>query len=234
MFENCIKEFPSFSSLLHKMRFSTLVHLAVVCGLTTALPTLQPRTIWPGLMDSTCVLAAEMPKDNYVANPPVRVDTREGQAGIPLTLDIGIRDVTTCNPLPGVMVEIWGPNAMGEYGNTFLRGATVSQSNGIAEIQTIWPGPITEYANHVNIAIHSGSSMSSPVIHVGRVYFRDTWNQLINNYGPYAANKNPRIGDSADPLFAKANSTSSITSIGDDWNEPQGVVGYITVGVNPH
>ncbi|KAJ7601000.1 aromatic compound dioxygenase [Mycena floridula] len=225
---------PRISYLLDKMRFSTLVHLAVVCGLTAALPStrdLTARTIWPGLMDQTCNVTPEMPQgsENYVT-PLVRLDARDGQAGIPLTLDIGIRDVTTCNALPGVMVEIWGPNALGQYGSTFLRAATLSTSNGIAEIQTIWPGPTASAASHVNVAVHSGATLSSPIIHVGRIYFNDNWNNLVLNYGVYQSNTNARMKDSADPI----SSDCSITSIGDDWIDPEGVVGYITIGVNPH
>ncbi|KAF5380927.1 hypothetical protein D9615_004180, partial [Tricholomella constricta] len=54
----------------------------------------------------------------------LRQNVTEGQIGVSLTLDIGVLDVTTCKPLPNVMVEVWSTNALGKYGSTFLRGAT--------------------------------------------------------------------------------------------------------------
>jgi hypothetical protein len=51
----------------------------------------------------------------YLVNDLVRQDIRENQGGIPLRLDIGILDTSTCKPLPNVLVEIWHANATGYY-----------------------------------------------------------------------------------------------------------------------
>lgn len=39
----------------------------------------------------------------------------EGQAGVPLTLDVGVLDMATCEPLENAMVNFWHCNATGSY-----------------------------------------------------------------------------------------------------------------------
>jgi protocatechuate 3,4-dioxygenase beta subunit len=45
-----------------------------------------------------------------VSNEYLRQDLREDQQGVPLVLDIGVMDVTTCQPLDQALVEIWHCN----------------------------------------------------------------------------------------------------------------------------
>ncbi|KAF9024142.1 aromatic compound dioxygenase [Hymenopellis radicata] len=162
-------------------------------------------------------------------------DVSDGQAGIAFTLDIGIMDTTSCQPLSGVLVELWSSNATGQYGS-FLRGATTTASNGIAEFQTIFPGYASDGANHFSIAVHATSSMSSPVIHTGQLFFTDRWTDVVSMTADYQGNTNQRMVNSQDPNFAAANGGGysaivNVLSIYDDW--PEGIIGDITVGVNP-
>ncbi|KAF7760671.1 hypothetical protein Agabi119p4_10080 [Agaricus bisporus var. burnettii] len=196
---------------------------------------LDARSVWPGPQNTTCILAPESPKENYVAGMPARSDIAGGQDGLEFVLDVAVMDVTTCKVLPNTMVELWSPNAMGQYGN-FLRGGTTTSSGGIAEFRTIYPG-MSKGANHVNIAVHTSSSMSSSTTHVGKLFFVDRWNELILGTSPYTQNSNPKVLDNQDADYRNAVSKGyspviSITSIHDDW--PEGVVGIVTVGVNPH
>ena len=93
-------------------------------------------------------------------------------------------------------------NALGEYGN-FLRGSTTSNSGGIAEFQMIYPG-WSSGANHVNIAVHTSSSMSSSTTHVGKLYFTDQWTNLIGGTSPYTQNTHSRIMNDADSDYKNA------------------------------
>ncbi|KAJ7469849.1 aromatic compound dioxygenase [Mycena galericulata] len=194
------------------------------------------RTFYTSMLNLTCVLSPETPMEDYIANPPVRTDITESQTGVAFTVDIGVMNTATCEPLPNVMVELWGPNAVGEYGTTFLRGAIETSSNGIAEFQTIFPGHTTGAANHLNILVHPNSSESSGAAHVGQLFFTDQWTNIIGMYMNYAQNTNSRMLNAADPSFVAANkngfnSIIDIEEINDDW--PEGIIGYITVGVNP-
>ncbi|KAJ8084544.1 hypothetical protein PM082_003317 [Marasmius tenuissimus] len=243
------------------MKFSTTViaAIALVSGSVVAAPTelvardcsaeiaafnlarrekrgLDKRTLLPGLQNLTCVLSPEVPRVDYVQNIPIRQDIREGQAGLPMTLDVGLMDVTTCQPLKNAMVEVWGPNAVGQYGSTFLRGAFQATSAGIAEFQTIFPGFPSNGANHINIAVHQSGVMSSATAHNGQLFFTDRWTEVVGMTAPYNTNTNKRMLNAQDPNYAAANKGGysaivDIESIQDDW--PTGVIGYITVGINP-
>ncbi|KAK7001678.1 extracellular dioxygenase [Favolaschia claudopus] len=240
---------------------SSLVTLAVLCGLVAAVPTapaprdcsaevarynqerreargLSKRTFYTQMLNLTCTLAPETILDDYVSNPPVRTSITEGQPGVAFTVDIGVLDTTTCKPLSGVMVELWGPNAVGQYGSTFLRGATLTASNGIAEFKTIYPGYTSDAANHLNVLVHPTSAESGGVAHVGQLFFTDPWTDIIGKYTNYNKNTNSRKKNAQDPNFAAANkngfnSIIDVESIGDDWADDEGIIGYITVGVNP-
>ncbi|KAF7337523.1 Extracellular dioxygenase [Mycena sanguinolenta] len=166
---------------------------------------LSKRTFYSEMLNTTCVLAPETPSEDYIPNPPIRVDVTENQPGVLFTVDIGVLNTVTCQPLTDVMVEIWSPNAVGEYGETFLRGATTTASNGIAEFLTIFPGYTSDSANHLNILVHSTSSESSSVVHYGRLFFTDPWTNIIGMYTNYNQNTNTRVLNAQDPIFAEAN-----------------------------
>jgi protocatechuate 3,4-dioxygenase beta subunit len=91
---------------------------------------------------------------------------------------------------------------MGVYGN-FLRGATTTSSTGIAEFTTIFPG-MSQGANHVNVAVHTSSSMSSSTTHVGKLYFENHWNDLILGTSAYTQNSNPKVVNENDADFTSA------------------------------
>ncbi|SJL06056.1 uncharacterized protein ARMOST_09392 [Armillaria ostoyae] len=215
------------------MQFTYFISLAVLSasllvGQGAALPTSSATS-------NACVLSPDVARTDYVANPPVRQDVTDGQVGIAFTLDITVMDVTTCKPFSNAMVELWSANAVGEYGD-FLRGAFTTASNGVAEFQTIFPGYTSDGANHMNIAVHQTSDISSPIIHTGELFFTDPWTNIIAMSTTYNQNTNTRIMDAQDPDYATANSNGnnaiiSVTSIQDDW--PTGIIGTITVGVDP-
>ncbi|KAG7099681.1 hypothetical protein E1B28_001505 [Marasmius oreades] len=197
---------------------------------------LGKRTFYSSIQNATCVLSPEVARANYVNGAPIRQDITEGQPGLPLTLDIGLMDVTTCQPLKDAMVEVWGPNAAGQYGNTFLRGAFQATSAGIAEFQTIFPGYTSAGANHINVAVHQSGTMNSATAHNGQLFFTDRWTDVVSMTANYAKNTNTRILNAQDSNYAAANKNGysaivDIESIQDDW--PTGVIGYITVGINP-
>jgi protocatechuate 3,4-dioxygenase beta subunit len=100
-------------------------------------------------------------------------------------------------------------NALGTYGDTFLRGAFTSATNGVAEFQTIFPGYTSDSANHINLMIHTSDSMSdSDVSHVGQVFFTDRWTDVVVMTSPYNQNTNTRVLNVQDPNYAAASSNS--------------------------
>ena len=72
-----------------------------------------------------CLLCAEGPF--YLPSALLlRSDISEGQAGVPLTLQVLVED-PDCQPLPGSIVDIWSANATGFYsGYSRRRGTQLS------------------------------------------------------------------------------------------------------------
>ncbi|GAA5878415.1 hypothetical protein JCM8547_003593 [Rhodosporidiobolus lusitaniae] len=69
-----------------------------------------------GLLNTTCITTPEAVEGPYyLRNDILRTDVAEDQGGIPLTLDIGLIDISTCEPLTNTLVEIWHANVTGFY-----------------------------------------------------------------------------------------------------------------------
>jgi protocatechuate 3,4-dioxygenase beta subunit len=69
------------------------------------------------IQNNTCVLVPEVTTGPYIwpRSQTIRQDMSEGQAGVPLYLDIGVLDTNTCEPLEGVLVDLWHCNSTGSY-----------------------------------------------------------------------------------------------------------------------
>lgn len=69
------------------------------------------------IQNDTCVLEPEVTWGPYVYpnSQTLRQDMSEDQPGVPLTLDVGVLDMATCEPLENVMVDFWHCNATGSY-----------------------------------------------------------------------------------------------------------------------
>lgn len=216
-----------------------LLSLIVLAGAVAATPV--RRSLYSGLYNTTCVTAGEVAKDaNWLPNAPVTAQITGGQAGVSLILDIGLMDTATCEALPNTLVEVWAPNAVGTYGARFLRGATLTGSNGIAEFEMIFPGFTSAGANHVNVIVHrpgvTSPANATTVAHVGQVFFTDQWTNVIGMSAPYSGDTQARVLNAGDGRFAQANAGGfspivDIEEIHDDW--PEGISGYITIGVDP-
>lgn len=75
--------------------------------------------------------------------------------GVDLHLEVQYLDITTCEPVDGLYIDIWNANATGVYsgisesGNyaadgwdsTYLRGVQPTDSDGVVTFDTIFPGP---------------------------------------------------------------------------------------------
>ncbi|EIM85737.1 aromatic compound dioxygenase [Stereum hirsutum FP-91666 SS1] len=211
-------------------------------GMAAAGPT--KRAYYNYLKNNTCLTAPEVAKDStWLPNAPVTDDVVGSNGGVPMFVDVGIMDTTTCQAMTDVLVEIWSPNAVGDYESNSLRGAQLTDQNGIAEIQTIFPGFTSDGANHVNVIVHRPGVTSpegvSTVAHVGQLFFTDKWTEVVSidsGIAPYNGNTNTRTLNNNDPNFIQASTNAyypvlDIEDIQDDW--PAGVTAYITIGINP-
>ncbi|KAK7409659.1 hypothetical protein QQX98_008174 [Neonectria punicea] len=230
---------------------------------------LSERSYYTTIQNDTCVLAPDTIWGPYgVDGEIVRTDLRESQQGIDFYLDIGVIDIETCDPLEGTALTIWNCNATGSYSSftgidpdtselldgyskksdgttdneTFLRGIQVTDSNGMIEFITKFPGYYVTRTTHIHVTgqtdITNGTSYSkSKVQHIGQLFFdEDLLNRVyaVSPYSEHLLTLN-RTTNSEDRLFSTASSDGysaviSVSQLGD--NIEDGLVGYITIGIN--
>lgn len=113
--------------------------------------------------NGSCILVPEVTQGPYyVEGEYIRKNITENEEGVPLTIDIQVIDVNTCEPVPDVYIDYWHCNATGVYsgivasGNgdssdsvnvntTFLRGIAETDTEGVATFESIVPGHYTRY-----------------------------------------------------------------------------------------
>lgn len=67
----------------------------------------MPKTGWQGLKLNRRAFWRRI----GVAGELIREDVREGSEGVLLHLDVNVVDVTNCQPIPNIYVELWGCNS---------------------------------------------------------------------------------------------------------------------------
>lgn len=103
--------------------------------------------------NNTCALVPETTiGPYYVLGEYIRTDITDGQAGVPLHIEMQFVDMETCLPVPDVAADVWHCNSTGTYSGvedentldeTFLRGVQISSDDGVAAFDTVFPGKFT-------------------------------------------------------------------------------------------
>jgi protocatechuate 3,4-dioxygenase beta subunit len=127
-------------------------------------------TIFAG--NKSCILVPEATEGPfYVSGELIRSDVREAQKGVDLVIDIQVIDVSTCKPATNVMIDFWHANSTGVYsgvvspGNgdmsvasnintTFHRGLQATNSEGVVQFTTLYPGHYVGRTQHIHVATH--------------------------------------------------------------------------------
>ncbi|TVY83759.1 hypothetical protein LSUE1_G004559 [Lachnellula suecica] len=233
------------------------------------------------IQNDTCVLTPSVTQGPYVwpRSQTLRQDMTEGQNGIPFTLDVGVLDMATCEPLEDVLVDFWHCNATGKYSSftgrsadtpfnelldslnltetydlgvtdlhtddtTFLRGMWPTNSEGMMEMQTIYPGFYVGRAIHIHAQVHTnwtlaenGTIASGNTVSTGQLYMPEETNVELMALEPYASHTAiNRTTNAEDDIIYQSedNGYSPIISLvpADGVDMANGVIGYITIGVD--
>jgi protocatechuate 3,4-dioxygenase beta subunit len=222
-----------------------------------------------------CLLTPEQTEGPYyLPLELLRADITEDKPGIPLQLRIAVADVNACTMLEDAAVDIWHCDAQGFYSGvtgepgagasqeagagaeagTFLRGIQLTNADGIAEFETIYPGWYSGRTVHIHMKVHIGGTadvldLSTPtadsgtyggghVSHTGQLYFDDaTSDEIYATAEAYAGRDDAQrlrndqdgiLGDHADePGFILTLTPLVEGSMAD------GLLGEITIGVDP-
>ena len=145
----------------------------------------------------SCIVRPEVMEGPYYVDVDlVRSDIREEKEGAPLVLTFNVSQVsdTGCVPFEGATVEIWHCDAAGQYSGvrdpgfdtrneTWLRGAQVTDANGIATFTTIYPGWYSGRSTHIHFKVLPDETRAF----TSQLFFDDDLSQQVFAQEPYVA-----------------------------------------------
>jgi protocatechuate 3,4-dioxygenase beta subunit len=202
---------------------------------------------------AVCTLTKEMTEGPYYLDGQyVRTDITEGKTGFPLKLALTVVDDDTCAVIPNALVEIWHSDVLGEYsgyvGNnghdepdsgTFMRGGVLTNSNGVANITTVYPGWYRGRCVHIHVKVHvnvtltsDGSFTGGTELHTGQLFFDEALTARVAALSPYTANTVTRTTLAQDSIYDDGGAASGLLTLTALGSSPSaGYTGTLTLGV---
>jgi protocatechuate 3,4-dioxygenase beta subunit len=182
---------------------------------------------------SSCVLSPEMTEGPYYLDENlIRRDITEGKDGLPLELRLTVENASTCKPIAKATVEVWHADATGNYSGfdgaatqtTYLRGGQRTDRNGLAIIDSIYPGWYRGRTPHIHLKVHVGGN----VVHTGQLFFKTATSDAVYQSGAYASHGEPDTTNATDNIYANGGSKSLLHLVR---RSGGGYVGAIALGV---
>lgn len=178
---------------------------------------------------ASCSLTVEQTEGPYYFDADrVRSDIREDRDGTRLRLALRVLDASSCEPIPDAVVDVWHADAGGSYSGfdgastrtRYLRGAQVTNREGVAELTTIYPGWYPGRTPHIHAKVHLDSATALTT----QLYFDDDVSARVYERSPYSERGGPDQGNAADGIF-DASLVMTVKADGD------GYVGVMTFNV---
>jgi protocatechuate 3,4-dioxygenase beta subunit len=150
---------------------------------------------------ATCTQTAEQTEGPFYFDVDrIRSDIREDREGATLRLGVRVRDGAECEPLPNAVVDVWHCDAEGSYsatGETYLRGAQVTNRDGIAEFTTVYPGWYPGRTVHIHAKVH----LDRQTVLTTQFYFDDAVTARVFVDDPYPGESNRDGFNASDGLY---------------------------------
>ncbi|KAH9897202.1 Intradiol ring-cleavage dioxygenase [Xylariomycetidae sp. FL2044] len=187
----------------------------------------------------------------WVGGEYIRTDIAEGEGGVPIHLDLQFVDVTSCGPVPNMLVDLWHANATGVYSGvvagaglntTFLRGVQITDIEGVVNFDSVFPGHYQGRVNHIHVTsnqggrlLENGTYAGGRVNHIGQLYFDQELIDAVEGMAPYWDNAMRLTFNRQDFLAAEQASGDydpffDYVMLSDD--PADGLLMWITVGIN--
>jgi protocatechuate 3,4-dioxygenase beta subunit len=209
-------------------------------GTATVRPQLPTDGSVAELLDAagSCTLTPEAIEGPFHLDlDAIRSDIRDDREGVALRLAVRVEDAD-CRPVPDAVVDIWSCDAAGLYSGfesvitgsvgpddaRYLRGAQVTNADGIAELTTIYPGWYPGRAVHV----HAKVLLDSVTALTAQLYFDEAVTDRVHAEPPYADRGDGRTRNDADVFFARESGERSTLALVE---RDGGWLGVITLGL---
>ncbi|PJZ77299.1 hypothetical protein CH365_11220 [Leptospira neocaledonica] len=175
-----------------------------------------------------------------------RQDITEGKTGIPLSLVLTIQNINdNCNPITNARVDVWHCDKDGYYsgysesgylgnknyvGQTFCRGIQLTDSSGIANFTTIYPGWYSGRVTHIHFQVY----LNNGLVATSQIAFPEDITKTVYNTSLYSAHgQNTSVpGNCYDNIFNNSTSDLSLElcTITED-SSTGGYIASLTVGI---
>ncbi len=146
----------------------------------------------------------------------------------------------TCEPLPDAVVDLWHTDAAGAYsgypeqpgdrdtsGETFLRGLQMTDSDGVARFDTIYPGWYPGRTVHMHFKVHyNGTTFVT-----SQFYFDDEVTDEVYQGAPYSDRPNRSTRNDDDDILRGDSDGVNVLATVTGAADGEGYTGTITVGV---
>ncbi|KAJ5288651.1 Intradiol ring-cleavage dioxygenase [Penicillium angulare] len=193
----------------------------------------------------------------YVVGEQIRQNVVEDKwcDGIPLHLELQYIDVTTCEPVSGLWVDVWNSNATDlnasfdnkaadGWNSTYLRGVQPSDEDGVVKFDTIFPGHYYGRATHTHLLVHSNVTVNpngtleigtGSVSHIGQLFYNTVLRDAAEATYPYDANTQP-VTSNAEDAYAPGQADNDYDPfpeflyLGNDITD--GLFAWIQIGIN--
>ena len=153
---------------------------------------------------ATCTRTAEQTEGPFYFDvDEIRSDIREDRDGATLRLGVRVRDASDCTPLPDAVVDIWHCDAEGSYsatGETYLRGAQVTNREGVVAFTTVYPGWYPGRTIHIHAKVH----LDRETVLTTQLYFDDAFSaRVFTRDSAYPGESNRDGFNASDSLYEK-------------------------------
>jgi len=155
---------------------------------------------------ASCSLTVEQTEGPYYFDADkVRSDIREDREGARLRIALRVRDGSSCKPIPDAVVDLWHADAGGAYSGfdgaasrtRYLRGAQVTNKDGVVEFVTVYPGWYQGRTTHIHAKVH----IDNATVLTTQLFFEDDLNAKVYATAPYADRGQPDQLNSSDGIF---------------------------------
>jgi len=175
---------------------------------------------------ASCTVTPEETEGPYYFDADkVRSDIREDREGTRLRLALRVRDAGSCEPIPDAVVDIWHADGGGAYSGfdagagaggapgppggggggaqtetRYLRGAQVTNREGVVDFTTIYPGWYPGRTVHIHAKVHLGTT----TVLTTQLYFDDGLSDKVFAERPYSERGERTQRNDSDGIFDEA------------------------------
>jgi len=204
-------------------------------------------TTTPTTGNSSCILTASLTEgpffvDEKLNRSDIRTDPATGavSAGIPLALTFNVQRVASnaCTPLTGAYLDVWHCDAAGVYsdvsGSTrkFLRGYQITDANGSAAFQAVYPGWYGGRAVHIHFKLRLYAGSTRTYEFTSQFFFDDTFTDSVYTQSPYSSRGSRSTRNANDGIYNSLSTTDKSGLTLQTSKTSDGYAGVINLGVN--